>query len=175
MAQQIRLTEQQLNEMVAECVNEILNEEVKEGFLGGMKSTGQRMWNKLTNREDYKKVDNSDLTQDNQGNFFNRVGSKIDKFGNSVENAKKTYQVGSANQDAQKAIKNAISSLKALMNASEKMKSVGGGGLQGKQLAAIKAAYDALTSGQGIASISGGFQGSANAVNQGGKLGGWKE
>ena len=26
MAQQIRLTEQQLNEMVAECVNEILNE-----------------------------------------------------------------------------------------------------------------------------------------------------
>ena len=45
MTQQIRLTEQQLNEMVAECVNEILNEgagwDMLKGAIQGIRNVNR--------------------------------------------------------------------------------------------------------------------------------------
>lgn len=174
--QVIRLTYSDIQRIVESCARQVLNEEYDEGFLGGLRTVGKRLGNKMNKSADYAERSQGDDAQQKSGNVFNRMGDKLNKFGDSVTNAKKSYQVGSANQDAQKAIKNATAALKNLLNASERMKSAGGGGLQGQQLQAIVNAYQALTSGQGATTIGGGFQGSANDVAGGGKLGsGWKE
>ena len=162
------LTESELHNLVNESVKIYLNE-MDEGFWGGLKSVGQRAYNKATNQGGYQ---GTDTPQPTNGNFFNRMGQSIDRFGNSVTNAGKTWQMGSANQDAQKAIKNAISSLEALVDASNRVRKAGGAGLQGQAEQAVTNALQQLKT-KGATGMASKFQQTANAASNGGKWNGW--
>lgn len=169
---QIRLTEEDLHVLVEDAVRTYLvNEGIDEGFFGGAKTLGQRMMNKFNNSGEYEKGTNTPASKP-QGNFFNRVGQRINNFGNSVTNAKRAYQMGSSNEDAQKAITNALNALKALQDADTRMKQAGGGGLQGQALNAVDGAIKALSQ-KGATGMSSRFQQAANGAANGGTFAGW--
>ena len=170
----IRLTEQELHYLVEDAVRTyLINEGMDEGVWGGLKTMGQRAYNKMTGNGNYSSPEGETAPQEQpQGNIFNRMGKSLDKFGNSVTNAGRTFQMGSANQDAQKAITNAVNALNNLKTASQKMQQAGGGGLQGKALQAVDTALKYLTmkGGAGMSSV---FQQTANAAGRGGTFQNW--
>ena len=171
----IRLTEQDLHFLVENAVQAYLTENgMDEDLMGGLKAFGGRLRNKATNQGQYQKNDSQTASQP-QGNFFNKMGQKINNFGNSVSNARKTFQMGSANGDAQKAITNATNALKSLLDADKRMKQAGGAGLMGNAQSAVQNAYQALIYNKNNAgNIRNQFQGSTDAAAQGGKFAGWK-
>jgi hypothetical protein len=170
----IRLTEQDLHFLVENAVQAYLTE---NGMGEDVRSGIKGVWNRFNNKRNRTGVyaDNqSDMQAQPQGNFFNRMGQRINNFGNSVTNAKRTYQANSANGDAQKAITNAINALNALMDADRRMKQVGGAGLMGNAATAVKNAYQALTySKNNAGNIRNQFQGSADVTSKGGQLSNW--
>ena len=170
----IRLTEQDLHFLVENAVQTYLTENgVDEDVKSGIKGVWNRFNNKR-NRTGAYANNQSNMQAQPQGNFFNRMGQRINNFGNSVTNAKRTYQANSANGDAQKAITNAINALNALMGADERMKEVGGAGLMGNAATAVKNAYQALTySKNNAGNIRNQFQGSADVTSKGGQLSNW--
>lgn len=170
----IKLTEQDLHFLVENTVQAYLTENgMGEDVRSGVKGVWNRFNNKRNRTGNYAN-NQSDMQAQPQGNFFNRIGQKINNFGNSVTNAKRTYQANSANGDAQKAITNAINALNALMDADRRMKQVGGAGLMGKAATAVKNAYQALTySKNNAGNIRNQFQGSADVTSRGGQLSNW--
>lgn len=96
------------------------------------------------------------------GNAYNNAANTV---GNAYNNAKNTYQMGSANQDAQKAIQNALNALNALKAADQKMKQLGATGIgNGKQMNLINQTIQALSSG--VQNIGSRFQAARDsAVN----------
>ena len=171
--QPIRLTEQDLHFLVEEAVKGYLVENVDEDFWGGAKTLGQRIANNFSRKSDNEKSSQSQNTQP-QGNIFNRMGQKLNNFGNSVSNARKTFQMGSANGDAQKAITNALNALNALADADRRMKSVGGAGLMGDAQKAVYNAIQALSyNGKNAGNVRNQFSGSQRAAAEGGKFIGW--
>lgn len=191
----IRLTEQDLHYLVENTIRAYLTENgMEEGFWGGLSTLGGRFannaakagqnaansaqgaWNNAKNAmgQAAQNVANSaqgawNNTKNAVGQAANTVGQKINQagqnIGNAYNNAKNTYQMGSANQDAQKAIQNARKALKALMDADQKMKQLGATGIgNGKQMDAIKNAMNALDSG--VQNIGSRFQAARDsAVN----------
>lgn len=170
----IKLTEQDLHFLVENTVQAYLTENgMDEDVRSGIKGVWNRFNNKRNRTGEYAN-NQSDMQAQPQGNFFNRMGQRINNFGNSVTNAKKTYQANSANGDAQKAITNAINALTALMDADRRMKQVGGAGLMGNAATAVKNAYQALTySKNNAGNIRNQFQGSADVTSKGGQLSNW--
>lgn len=170
----IRLTEQDLHFLVENAVQAYLTE---NGMDEDVKSGIKGVWNRFNNKRNRTGAyanNQSDMKAQPQGNFFNRMGQKINNFGNSVTNAKRTYQANSANGDAQKAITNAINALNALMDADRRMKQVGGAGLMGNAATAVENAYQALTySKNNAGNIRNQFQGSADVTSKGGQLSNW--
>jgi hypothetical protein len=170
--QTIQLTEQDLHMLVEDAVRTYLvNEGMDEGFWGGAKAMGQRAMNKFNNTGAYETGTNPPAAKP-QGNFFNRMGQRINNFGNSVTNAQRTYQMGSSNQDAQKAITNALNALKSLQDADTRMKQAGGGGLQGQAQQAVDNAIKALSQ-KGATGMSSRFQQAANGAANGGTFASW--
>jgi hypothetical protein len=170
----IRLTEQDLHFLVENAVQVYLTENgMGEDARSGIKGVWNRFINKRNSTGAYAN-NQSDMQAQPQGNFFNRMGQRINNFGNSVTNAKRTYQANSANGDAQKAITNAINALNALMDADRRMKQVGGAGLMGNAATAVENAYQALTYNKNNAgNIRNQFQGSADVTSKGGQLSNW--
>lgn len=83
-------------------------------------------------------------------------------MGQAYNNVKNTYQTGSANQDAQKAIQNAVQALNNLKAADQKLQSIGQYSVIGKQMGLIDNLIKVLSQG-GATSVSGRFQNRRNA------------
>lgn len=164
MKQTIRLTESQLSEMIQQSINEALED---ESLWGGLSSIGSKMKNATSKMA--KNAGNA------MGNAWNRTkGAVSDAYNNAADNikqgynnVKKTYQVGSANQDAQTAIKNAINALNNLKMADQKMQQAGMSSIIGNkgQREAIENCLKALQGG-GATSISNRFQNVRNAYTR---------
>ena len=150
--QRIQLTEQDLHFLVEDAVrNYLIQEGMDEGFWGGLSSLGSRFGNKAARA--------GQNMADTVGQGMNKAGQAI---GGAYNNAKSTWQTGSANQDAQNAIQNAVKALNALKSADQKLQSLGQYSVIGKQSALIDQLIAALNQG-GSKSISGRFQNRRNA------------
>jgi hypothetical protein len=163
MDKRIQLTEQDLHMLVEDAVKSyLINEGLDEGFWGGLSALGSKFGNKAARVG--QNMANS------VGNKMNQAGKAIGGAYNSAKNAigqaynnqKNTWQTGSANQDAQNAIKNAVKSLNALKAADQKLQSMGQYSVIGKQSALIDQLIAALSQG-GATSISGRFNNRRNA------------
>ena len=90
MAQQIRLTEQQLNEMVAECVNEILNEgagwDMLKGAFQGIRDVNR------ANRADRQAVRTAQKDEKQAQKSFNNYMSQAEKDIQAIEKILSHYE-----------------------------------------------------------------------------------
>lgn len=164
MKQTIRLTESELRAMIQETINEALQD---EGAWGGISTLGSKVVNKASRvaHNVGNVIGNAwDKTKERVGNAYNNT---VDNVKQGYESAKKTYQVGSANQDAQKAIQNAVSALNNLMAADQKLQQNGMNSIIGNkaQKQAIDDCLKALQGG-GATSISNRFQYTRNAYTR---------
>lgn len=164
MKQTVRLTESELRAMIQETINEALQD---EGAWGGISTLGSKVVNKASRvaHNVGNVIGNAwDKTKERVGNAYNNT---VDNVKQGYENAKKTYQVGSANQDAQKAIQNAVSALNNLMAADQKLQQNGMNSIIGNkaQKQAIDDCLKALQGG-GATSISNRFQYTRNAYTR---------
>jgi hypothetical protein len=134
---QIRLTEQDLHMLVEDAVINILRENgMEEGLFGGLGALGAKTWNgvkkggeSMTNSMGglYNRAKNAVGNAYNQvsntvGNAYNNASTAV---GKTYNNAVNTYQVGSINQDAQKAIENVRTSLTQLQGLNKKLMNMG--------------------------------------------------
>ena len=161
MKQTVRLTESEFRSMVQEVINEALQD---EGLWGGISALGSKFGNKASRvaQNTGNAIGNAwDKTKQTVGNAYNNA---VDNVKQGYQNAKKTYQAGSANQDAQKAIQNAVRALNDLMAADQKLQQNGMNSIIGNktQKQAIDACLKALQGG-GATSISNRFQNNRNA------------
>ena len=170
----IQLTEQDLHMLVEDAVRAYLvNEGMDEGFWGGLGALGSKFGNKAATAG--QNLANSAGQKWNQaknavGNAYNSAANAVgnaynsaaNSVGNAYNNAKNTYQTGSANQDAQKAIQNAVQALNNLKAADQKLQSMGQYSVIGKQVGLIDNLLRALNQG-GATSMSGRFQNRRNA------------
>ena len=102
--QQIRLTEEQLNQLVAESVERILvNEGWWDSMKGGMQAAGQ-MYNKFKNGQSsnqaYQKYNNG------QTNVFKNIGQGIKSAGQTIKSGAQNANMQSAIQQTVKALGN---------------------------------------------------------------------
>ena len=90
MAQQIRLTEQQLNEMVAECVNEILNEgagwDMLKGAFQGIRDVNR------ANRADRQAAKTAQKTAAQQQKIFDNYMKQAEKDIQTIQQILSHYQ-----------------------------------------------------------------------------------
>ena len=161
MKQTVRLTESELRAMIQETINEAMED---EGLWGGISTLGSKFGNKASRvaQNTGNAIGNAwDKTKQTVGNAYNNA---VDNVKQGYQNAKKTYQAGSANQDAQKAIQNAVRALNDLMAADQKLQQNGMNSIIGNktQKQAIDACLKALQGG-GATSISNRFQNNRNA------------
>ena len=161
MKQTVRLTESEFRAMVQDVINEALQD---EGLWGGIGALGSKLGNKASRvaQNTGNAIGNAwDKTKERVGNAYNNA---VDNVKQGYESAKKTYQAGSANQDAQKAIQNAVRALNDLMAADQKLQQNGMNSIIGNkaQKQAIDACLKALQGG-GATSISNRFQYTRNA------------
>lgn len=164
MKQTVRLTESELRAMIQETINEALQD---EGLWGGIGALGSKLGNKASRvaQNTGNAIGNAwDKTKERVGNAYNNA---VDNVKQGYESAKKTYQAGSANQDAQKAIQNAVRALNDLMAADQKLQQNGMNSIIGNkaQKQAIDACLKALQGG-GATSISNRFQYNRNAYTR---------
>ena len=173
MRQTIRLTESELKEMIEMSINEAIVDEfsltgaantVGGWFKNKMGQVGQNLKNGVSDRA--QQVGN--YVNDKAQQVGNYVNDKAQQVGNYVNDKtqqlkkgygelKKTAQVGSNNQEAQKAITNAVNALKNLKQIDQKMENLGGSVIgNGPQRQAIENCIKALSGGE--TSISSRFQ-----------------
>lgn len=184
----IRLTEQDLHFLVENAVQAYITENgMDEGFFGGLGALGSKFGNRMkTAGQNMSNAVGQKMNQAGQamgqaanaasqkwgqaknamGQAANAVGQKMNQarqaMGQAYNNAKNTYQTGSANQDAQKAIQNAVQALNNLKAADQKLQSMGQYSVIGKQMGLIDNLIKVLSQG-GTRSISGRFQNRRNA------------
>ena len=167
MKQTIRLTESELREMIEESINEAMIDEYS--LTGAANTLGGWFKNKMGQVGRNLKNGVSDTTQQ-LGNYVNGkaeqlgnyVNDKTQQVKNGYGELKKTAQVGSNNQEAQKAITNAVNALNNLIQIDQKMENLGGSVIgNGAQRQAIQNCIKALSGGQ--TSISSRFQGRRDA------------
>lgn len=178
---QIQLTEQDLHMLVEDAVRTYLvNEGMDEGFWGGLSALGSKFGNKAARAgQNMANTVGQKMNQAGQaiggaynnaknamGQAANAVGQRMNQAGQAIgqayNNQKNTWQTGSANQDAQNAIQNAVKALNALKAADQKLQSMGQYSVIGKQSALIDQLIATLSQG-GATSISGRFQNRRNA------------
>jgi len=151
MKQTIRLTESELRDMIEECVNQTM---IDEGFGGAMGAIGGMMKNKA--RQMGQNMMNTGKQWGQRA--MNYATNKAQQVKQGYGELKKTAQIGSNNQEAQKAIKNAVQSLNNLIAVDQKMQNLGGTVIgNGAQRQAINNCIRALNGG-GNSSISSRFQ-----------------
>lgn len=130
---QFVLSEQDLHMLVEDAVRIYLQEnDMEEGLFGGFGALGSKFGNAASragqnmanaaNGMMNKAKNVGQQAMNAVGNAANRAGQAV---GNAYNNAKQTYQVGSINQDAQKAIGNATQALNNLVQLSNKLQSMG--------------------------------------------------
>ena len=168
--QPIRLTEQDLHMLVEDAVRAYITENgMDEGLWGGLSALGSKFGNKMSAAG--QNMANAAGNKWNQaknamGQAASAVGNKMNQAGQAMgqayNNAKNTYQTGSVNQNAQKAITNAVNALNALKAADQKLQSMGQYSVIGKQSALIDQLIATLSQG-GATSVSGRFQNRRNA------------
>lgn len=163
MNKQIRLTESELHYIVNEAVNTILQENMEdEGWLGGLSSLGSRFGNKAKQQTQKMGAQLGDMATNVKNYAQDKYQQASDAVGNKVNTMKNTYQAGSANQDAQKAIQNAVKALNQLKAADQKLTSMGQYSVIGKQVGQIDSLIQTLQGG-GATSVGGRFQNRRNA------------
>lgn len=159
----IRLTEQDLHFLVENAVQAYLTENgMDEALLGGLGALGSKFGNRMrTAGQNMVDTASQKLGQakDAMGRAYNNAKTAV---GDAYTNAKNTYQTGSANQDAQKAIQNAVQALNNLKAADQKLQSMGQYSVIGKQMGLIDNLIKVLSQG-GATSVSGRFQNRRNA------------
>lgn len=177
----IRLTEQDLHFLVENAVQAYLTENgMDEALLGGLGALGSKFGNRMkTAGQNMSNAASEKWGQakNAMGQAANAVGQKMNQAGQAMgqaynnaktavgdayTNAKNTYQTGSANQDAQKAIQNAVQALNNLKAADQKLQSIGQYSVIGKQMGLIDNLIKVLSRG-GATSVSGRFQNRRNA------------
>ena len=161
MKQTVRLTESEFRAMIQETINEALQD---EGLWGGISTLGSKFANKAsrTAQNTGNAIGNAwNKAKQTVGNAYNKAADNVKQ---GYQSAKKTYQAGSANQDAQNAIQNAVRALNDLMAADQKLQQNGMHSIIGNkaQKQAIDACLKALQ-GEGATSISNRFQYHRNA------------
>ena len=140
MKQTIRLTESELRDMIEMSINEAMVDELS--LTGAANTVGGWFKNKM-----------GQVGQ----NLKNSVSNAAQQVKNGYGELKKTAQVGSNNQEAQKAITNAVNALNNLIQIDQKMENLGGSVIgNGAQRQAIENCIKALSGGQ--TSISNRFQ-----------------
>lgn len=163
MKQTIRLTESELRDYINNAVCEALED---EGFFGGIGSLASKATNRMG-----KAIGGA---TDAIGGVFNKGKEAVTKaykgakqqVGDAYQNTKKTYQMGSINQDAQSAIKKAVDALNNLMKLdTESMKYSQQHPINTEAMENIKKCITSLTKG-GITSVSGGFKGNKTAFSK---------
>lgn len=165
---QIRLTEQDLHYIVENAVAQVLVENgYDEGLLGGLGALGKKAWNGMTKAGSNMANQVGNAIGGVANKVGNAVGGMANKVGDAVGGAyndmKNTYQTGSANQDAQKYINNAVKALNQLKQVDQKLQSMGQASVIGRQTQLIDQLISALNQG-GAASISGRFKNRRSAV-----------
>jgi len=160
---QIQLTEQDIHFLVEDAVrNYLINEGIDEGFWGGLGALGSKLGNSMARGG--QRMANSVGNKWNKAK--NAIGNKMTQAGQAMgqayNNVKNTYQTGSANQDAQKAITNAVNALNALKAADQKLQGLGQASVLGKQAALIDQLLASLNGG--ATSISGRFKARRGAM-----------
>lgn len=165
---QISLTEEDLHFVVENAVKSVLMENGQdEGFFGGLGALGSKFGNRMQTQA--QKMGNAmggaynNAKQAVSGAYNNAKQAVGNAVGNATQavqgaynNAKNTYQVGSINQDAQKAITNAVQALNQLKAADDRMTSMGQYSIIGRQRGLIDNLIQTLQGG-GARSISGRF------------------
>ena len=162
MRQTIRLTESELKEMIEMSINEAIVDEFS--LTGAANTVGGWFKNKMGQVGQNLKNGVSDTAQQ-VGNYVNDKAQQVGNYVNDKTQQlkkgygelKKTAQVGSNNQEAQKAITNAVNALKNLKQIDQKMENLGGSVIgNGPQRQAIENCIKALSGGE--TSISSRFQ-----------------
>jgi hypothetical protein len=151
MKKTIKLTESQLHQLVKESVQQILMEDMEDEAFGGFKALGSLFGNRAKDAgqgmanyasQKYNQAKNAvGRAATAVGNKVNQagqyVGNKVNQAGQAVGNAyntaKQTYQTGSASDDAQSAIENAVKALNNLKAADRKLQSLGQYSVIGRQ------------------------------------------
>ena len=152
MKQTIRLTESELRDYINNAVCEALED---EGFFGGLGSLASKAGNRMG-----KAIGGA---TDAIGDAFNKGKEAV---GNAYQNAKKTYQMGSINQDAQNAISKAVealNNLKALNQKSLQYSNVAP--INKKAMANIENTIASLQN-RGATGVSGGFKANKTALSK---------
>ncbi len=167
----IQLSENDLHFLVESAVKTYLKENgMDESLWGGLSSLGQKFGNGakrgIGNAENkmnsmYNSAKNAvgnmaTKASNAMGNAYNNAATKV---GNAYNQGKNVYMAGSANADAQKAIKNAASALNALLQADNKLVQIGqpsviGNGRQKQQIMQLS---------KSLGSIGGRFQANKSA------------
>lgn len=154
MKQTIRLTESELRDMIEKSINEAMVDEFSlSGAKGAVDTVGGWFKNKMGQVGKNLKT--------GIANKASQVGDYVNDKAQQVKQGygefKKTAQVGANNQEAQKAITNAVNALNNLMQIDQKMENLGGSVIgNGAQRQAIQNCIKALSGGQ--SSISNRFQ-----------------
>lgn len=163
MKQTIRLTESELRDYINNAVCEALED---EGVLDGLGSLASKATNRIG-----KAVGGA---TDAIGGAFNKGKEAVTKaykgakqqVGDACLNAKKTYQMGSINGDAQSAIKKAVEALndlKALNQKSLQYSNIAP--INKKAMANIENTIASLQAG-GATGVSGGFKANKTAFSK---------
>lgn len=119
MRQTIRLTESELRNLIEESVNEAM---MNEGVGGAMNALGGWMKNKVGQASQSMMNGAKQMGQ----KAINYGKNKAQQVKQGYGELKKTAQVGSNNQEAQKAINNAVNALENLLAVDQKMETLGG-------------------------------------------------
>lgn len=158
----INLTEQDIHSLVEDAVMIYLTEnEMEEINWGGLSALGSKFTNSAS-RMGRNMSNSAGKAVSNLGNRLgkaaNSVGQKVgqtkDAMGQAYNNAKTTYQVGSINNEAQKAVNNAKAALEKLQQLNQQLINMGQSTVLDKNTAPmVQNLLDNLSR------IGGGFQG----------------
>lgn len=122
----INLTEQDIHSLVEDAVMIYLTEnEMEEINLGGLSALGSKFTNSVS-RMGRNMYNSTGEAVSNLGNRLSQAyGNAKDAMGQAYDNAKTTYQVGSINNEAQKALNNARDALEKLKELNQQLINMG--------------------------------------------------
>lgn len=122
----INLTEQDIHSLVEDAVMIYLTEnEMEEINLGGLSALGSKFTNSVS-RMGRNMYNSTGEAVSNLGNRLSQAyGNAKDAMGQAYDNAKTTYQVGSINNEAQKAVNNAKAALEKLQQLNQQLINMG--------------------------------------------------
>ena len=122
----INLTEQDIHSLVEDAVMIYLAEnEMEEINLGGLSALGSKFTNSVS-RMGRNMYNSTGEAVSNLGNRLSQAyGNAKDAMGQAYDDAKTTYQVGSINNEAQKAVNNTKAALEKLQQLNQQLIDMG--------------------------------------------------